>query len=62
MEQLEKEKIKDDRVKDFIINKDVAASIIKGICQVNDDGKSSDLKEVLRNENLGKNKKHILES
>ena len=41
--------------KDFIIEEDVAESIIKGICQVNDHGKSADLKEVLKNENLGKN-------
>ena len=55
MEQLEKEKKKDNRDKDFIIEEDVAESIIKGICQVNDYGKSADLKEVLKNENLGKN-------
>ena len=55
MEQLEKEKKKDNRDKDFIINKDVAESIRKGICQVNNYGKSADLKEVLKNENLGKN-------
>ena len=55
MEQLEKEKEKDNRDKDFIINEDVAESIRKGICQVNNYGKSADLKEVLKNENLGKN-------
>ena len=55
MEQLEKEKKKDNRDKDFIIEEDVTENIIKGICQVNDHGKSADLKEVLKNENLGKN-------
>ena len=53
-EQLMEEKKNDEREYDYILNETLVSKIREGIEEVNDDGKTNKIKEILKTENLGK--------
>ena len=48
------EKKNDEREHDYIINETLVSKIREGIEEVNDDGKTNKINEILKTENLGK--------